>query len=171
MPDGHARRLLFDRLVDSEPWDRHDRARDGARTVEHTLDRRALMESVRRELERLFSCRTPLSLAALEAAGPQRTVVDYGVPELSSLAAANPEDRRRLAAVLGATVAAYEPRLREVRVSVEPVAGQPRTAAVGIRARLRVDTVEQPVWFPLLVAPGGVTAAGSLETMEGTDGD
>lgn len=153
--DGHARRPLLDRLVDSEPWQQHDRSRGGGRTVDRTLDRDGLIESVRRELERLFSCRSPLTLAQLEDPHRERTVVDYGIPELAPSAAASPQDRHRLAAILRATVAAYEPRLREVAVTVEADPQRPRALRVHLGARLLVESVWEPVWFPILLPASG----------------
>jgi type VI secretion system lysozyme-like protein len=80
------------------------------------LDREGLMRSIRLELHRLLNTR---SHYAVEANGHrQRTVIDYGLPDYSALYTRNPEDHKRLAALVQSTVEAYEPRIRNVRIEV-----------------------------------------------------
>ena len=164
-----ARRPLFDRLVDEAPWRRHDRAEGpaGHRTVHRALDREGLLESVRLELERLFATRSPLLAHQLEDPEHPRTVVDYGLPDLGSFAAANPEDRQRLAKILRATVEAYEPRLRKVEVTVEPIPERPRAVRLLIGGELRTDRVPEPVWFPVLLESGRARVEAEIRTEEG----
>ncbi len=133
---------LFDRLVDSETWSHHEVP------PRRTLDRDGLRESVRRDLERLLNTRSPLP--ADQLAQHQRTVIDYGIPALPGFAPPNPDDRLRLAAVVEAAVAAFEPRLHRLRVTVEETA-EHRALAVRIDADLVLGTVTEPVTFPVLI--------------------
>lgn len=142
MPE--VRAPLFDRLIDRDPGVQRE-----PRPF-RTLDRRGLRESVRRELERLFNTRS--SLPADRLRDRERTVVEYGVPDLSVLAPGRQEDRQRLAAVLRETIEAYEPRLSDVRVTVdepspEPARGQALTARID--AVLVVEEVHEPISFGL----------------------
>jgi type VI secretion system protein ImpF len=134
-----ARMPLFDRLVDRDP-----RLRREARPL-RALDRRGLRESVRRELERLFNTRCPVPAHRL--AGRLRTVLDYGIPDLSGYSARNPEDRERLADALRRAVEAYEPRLADVRIQLEAVPGDDLALAGRIQALLVADSVPEPVSF------------------------
>jgi type VI secretion system protein ImpF len=163
-----ARRPLFDRLVDEAPWRRHDLAEgpEGNRTVHRALDREGLLESVRQELERLFAIRSPLLVHQLEDPERERTVLDYGVPDLGSFAPANPEDRQRLAAILRSTVAAYEPRLQKVEIAVEPIAERPRALRILIGGELRIDRIPEPVWFPVLLESGRARVEAEIHTEE-----
>lgn len=165
-----ARRPLFDRLVDEAPWRRHDLAAgpEGRRTVHRALDREGLLESVRLELERLFAVRSPLLAHQLENPEHERTVVDYGLPDLGSFAAANPEDRQRLAAILRATVEAYEPRLQQVEVVVEQIPERPRAVRILIGGELRSDRIPEPVWFPVLLESGRAKVEAEILTREPT---
>ena len=80
------------------------------------LDREGLMRSIRLELHRLLNTR---SYYSADANGRrERTVIDYGLPDYSALYTRNPEDHKRLAALVQSTVEAYEPRIRNVRIEV-----------------------------------------------------
>ena len=139
-----VRKPLFDRLVDRDPGLGREVGRP-----QRTLDRRGLRESVRRELERLFNTRCPLPEHRL--AGRQRSVIDYGVPELTGFSARNVEDRDRLAEVLRLAVEAYEPRLGDVRIRLEPVPGDDLSLGGYVEGFLRTDDVPEPVSFLVAV--------------------
>ncbi len=131
---------LFDRLIDREPGVRRE-----LRPF-RTLDRAGLRESVRRELEQLFSTRCPLP--ADQLVGRQRTVVEYGLPDLTVLGPERYLDRERLASVLREAVEAYEPRLGQVRVAVaEPREGEREVLRARIDGVLIIDGVPESVAF------------------------
>jgi type VI secretion system lysozyme-like protein len=145
-----VRAPLFDRLIGREP--------DGGRASGHrrTLDRTGLRESVRRELGRLFDTRCPLPADALR--GRERTVIEYGLPDLSVLAPENHADRLRLAAILREAIEAYEPRLADVRVTVatpSPSPGRRQALRARIDAVLVVDDVAESVSFGAHLAEHG----------------
>lgn len=145
-----VRAPLFDRLIDRFPDTRRE-----TRPLK-TLDRRGLRESVRRELGRLFNTRCPLPADALR--GRERTVIEYGLPDLSVLAPGNHRDRVRLAAMLREAIEAYEPRLADVRVTVAEPSGDPsRRGALRVRidAVLVVDQVAEAVSFGAHLAEHG----------------
>jgi type VI secretion system protein ImpF len=150
-----GRALLFERLTDAEPCSPEEEAQPF-----RVLDVRALRESVRRELARLLNTRRHARPGA-EAAGGM-TVLDYGLPDFSSLSAASGDDRKRLAAAVAAAVAAFEPRLRDVRVRVERAEREERALALRVEAVLSVGLVAEPVSFPVLVR----TKTGEAEVHE-----
>lgn len=133
---------LFDRLVDLEPAEPHE-----ARPL-RTEDRVGLLESIRKELERLFGTTSPLPPARL--AGRERTVIDYGIPDPLSFSAANSDHRETFARLLEKTVAAYEPRLERPRIEV--LRGElPGTLEIKLVAVLRQDEVKMPIHFPIVL--------------------
>ena len=137
-----GRALLFERLTDESPLG------EEARPFRvHEVDE--LKESVRRELARLLNTRCPVSSRLLGAR--ERSVLDYGVPDFSSLSALSGDDRNRLASMVEQTVAAFEPRLTGVRVRVESVRAEDRALLLSIEAALVVGTHAEPVSFPVLV--------------------
>lgn len=134
-----VRAPLFDRLVDRDPRQQRELR------PQRTLGRAGLRESVRQELVRLLNTRCPIPAHRL--GGRERSVVDYGVPDFSGLSARSYEDRGRLAETLRQAVVAFEPRLAEVRVRLEPVPGDDLTLAGRIEALLRTGAVPEPVSF------------------------
>ena len=135
---------LFDRLVDREPW--------VPREVwpQRTLDEEGLLASVRREAERLLSTRCALPLLEAEALPPhERSAIDYGLPDLGSLHPDDPGARERLAGVLARALSAFEPRLRQVRVSVERFSTEERWVDATVHALLVKGRLTEPVSFPI----------------------
>jgi type VI secretion system lysozyme-like protein len=140
-----GRALLFERLSDAEPRSREEEAQPF-----RVHDVRALKESVRRELGQLLNTRRhgrPWSCAG----GDEMTVLDYGLPDLSPLSASSGDDQNRLASEVAAAVAAFEPRLSDVRVRVERLRGEDRALLLRVEGRLAVGTLAEPVSFPVLV--------------------
>ena len=134
---------LFDRLVDRDPRLRHE-----MRPM-RTLDRRGLRESVRRELEQLFNTRCPIPAHRLPIR--ERSVIDYGVPDFSVFSPRSYDDRVRLAELLRRAIEAFEPRLIDVQVSLEPHPGNDLSLLGLIEANLLTDMVAEPVSFETVV--------------------
>lgn len=137
-----GRALLFERLVDDDPRSPEVEARPF-----RALDTRALRESVRRELSRLLNtrCHVPTRLLA---AGEERGVTNYGLPDFSSMSSLSGDDCNRLAALISGAVTAFEPRLRDVRVEARRAeAAYDRTVQVLIDAVLTIGEVPEPVSF------------------------
>jgi len=140
---------LFDRLVDEDPIQRQE-------AVPYcTLDREELRDSVARELTRILGTRCPIS--GDTALGRERTVIDYGVPDLElGGRMLVPEEERRLARILTNTIEAFEPRLRNVHVQIvrrEDVVPHARLVAI-LSAMIVTDEVREPLSFELPVEFG-----------------
>lgn len=138
-----ARALLFERLVD----DQHESQEEARPLRVHDVD--ALRKSVKREVTRLLNTRRshPETLHHHD----ELTVLDYGIPDFSHLNAASTTDRRYLGAVLVRAISAFEPRLKQVEVTLDQAPGT-QTRLVGqIHAMLEVGSVKEPVSFPLTV--------------------
>ena len=78
-----------------------------------------------------------------------RTILDYGIPDFSHIAAGSDTDTHKLARILEQAIAVYEPRLRQLRVTIEPSKTSKTTATGSIEAMLVVGSVNEPVSFPL----------------------
>jgi type VI secretion system protein ImpF len=150
---GGARALLFERLVDIEPEHKEEPFR--------VLSKQELRKSVSRELGQLLNTRCPLPLHLLGE--EERTVINYGIPDFTSLSPQNAGDCQLIANIIGQTITAYEPRLRNVRVRVERFEGEERTLHIAVDADLVTDTVIQvrshsehsssaePITFPVVL--------------------
>ena len=139
-----AKALLFERLVDEDPHT------PGEAQPFRIYGVAALHASVGRELMRLLNTRCPRPGGPVDES--DRTILDYGIPDFSYMSAGSDTDAHKLARILEQTIAVYEPRLRQVRVTIEP-SKISKSAAVGcIEAMLVVGSVNEPVSFPLVVS-------------------
>ena len=143
-----ARALLFDRLVDVPP-DVDERERPL-----RILNREQLQASVRRELERLLNTRCSIPLHQLGE--EERSVVNYGIPDFSSLSPHSADDHALIGSVVAQTISAFEPRLRQVRVEVEPASES--SLRLYISADLVVGVFNEPVSFPVTLNSKSGTA-------------
>jgi type VI secretion system protein ImpF len=142
-----ARALLFDRLVGL------DNEASEALQPFRILTCEQLKASVRRELQRLLNTRCSIPLHQITK--EERSVINYGIPDFSSLSAHNPDDHKLIATIVSETITAFEPRLQNVRVSVDPVPGQYWMLALKIEALLWVDAINEPVSFTAMLNRNG----------------
>jgi type VI secretion system protein ImpF len=112
-----------------------------------TLDRQALKNSIRKELGRLLNTRCPIPLAP----ATERTVVNYGIPDFSSLSPNSTDHRTRLESWIRAAIEAYEPRLLDVRVTVDPPAPSARSLNARIDGKLQLESIREPVAFSVVM--------------------
>jgi type VI secretion system lysozyme-like protein len=137
-----ARVPLFDRLdLDPEIEDEQRPFR--------ILTREQLKASIRRELGRLLNTRCALSLD--QVGEEERTVINYGIPDFSSLSAQNADDQILVGRIVGQTVTAFEPRLRNVAVDVRPVPNSEARLYLFIDAMMVVGQFNEPVYFPVVL--------------------
>ncbi len=150
-----ARVPLFDRLADHEPH----RDEPQPRRVHAHGDVR---ESVRRELFRLFNTRCAPPIA--EVAGSERTVIDFGVPDFTTLNPTSERDRQQMARLLVEAVRAFEPRLQQPRVEVRVRVGTAGVLDIRLEAALLLDALLEPVSFPFAMEwTGGGVSVTALE--------
>lgn len=141
-----ARAPLFERL-EGPNWEGA-----GQGSAQHVYGVLALLESVRRELSKLLNTRCSRE-------DRNATVIDYGIPDFSWMSASSGDDRLRLAQIIERKITAFEPRLDQVRVTLERDATDPRAAIGTIGAELVMESIREPVSFPLLI----LAKAGAIE--------
>lgn len=126
------------------------------------LDRAGLQRSIRRELDRLLNTRAPLA-AELLGRRPRGTL-DYGLPDLSLFWPFDSDSETRLAQLIAATVAAFEPRLLGPRVTVERAGNERGRLRATVTGSIALDGMVEPVSFPILLTDsdedGGKDAEG-----------
>jgi type VI secretion system lysozyme-like protein len=110
----------------------------------------------------LLNTRCPLPAQVL--AQRERSVLDYGVPDFSTLAPQSSADQLRLAQSIRQTITAFEPRLQQVRVTVERYMDDQKALLVRLDAVLVVASVVEPIAFPLVLSheTGAVKVHGNL---------
>jgi type VI secretion system lysozyme-related protein len=116
---------LFDRLSDHAPFSVHE-----------TDTGPDIQESVRAELSRLLNTRRHR-----EPYLQQANVLDYGLPDWSTVGRHNAEEQARLLRIIQSTIQQYEPRLKSVRVEVvqnTPLQNTPLQKAIPGSIALRI---------------------------------
>src|SRR5271169_619426 len=139
-PDPNVTLSLLDRLTDLEPSAGTDPPHGRAQSL------RQLKTSLRRDIEWLLNTRRSIEAAdaSLESG---RSVFNYGLPDITSLGVRSTQDQKRLLWMIESTIAAFEPRIKGPRVTMEPVAGSSRILRFQIQGLLRIDPAPERVTF------------------------
>src|SRR5437899_11668761 len=128
---------VLDRLLDDRP----DVAAEPVASRAQNL--RALKRSVARDLEALLNTRQEaLEPLPEEFTELGRSILTYGLPDFTSFNLAATDDRMRVRRCLEDAITNFEPRLRRVRVSIEPPREHDR--ALRFRAIALLGTVPSP---------------------------
>jgi len=145
---GGASTPLLDRLMDLE---REAAGEPGKPQVPEE----ELRASVRREVAHVLGTRCTLSLKEAESLEPgERSVLDYGLPDLWPLGSA-PEDTRRLERIITRAVEAYEPRLCQLQVSVRPPPDEEGAVVAVLTARFAPGRSLETLSLPLRLDRSG----------------
>ena len=145
-------RPLFDRLVDLAP------RKPKEAYPQAVLDPDGVVASVRSEIQRILDTRRPVGLRS-PALPAQPSVRDYGIPDFADLSPLDLDGRMTMEAAVRQAIAAFEPRLADVGVSlvVRDVDRDRRLDAV-ITGEIKVGRVEQRVSFSVSLAGGPATS-------------
>lgn len=137
---------VLDRLLDDRPGVTSEPAASRAQNL------RTLKKSVARDLEALLNTRQEAILGLPDDfTEVARSVVTYGLPDFSSFNLGMPNDRARVRRCLEDAIMNFEPRLRRVRVSIEPPGGHDRALRFRVDALLRTDPSPEPVMFDMVL--------------------
>jgi type VI secretion system protein ImpF len=133
---------LVDRLIDRDPKTPADPAITRAQSV------RQLKAALRRDLEWLLNSRRNPDAAPESMAELSHSLYNFGLPDFSSMSLNSPKDRSQLLAELENTVALFEPRLKDVKVSLVETPGvNTRMLYFQIEGMLMMDPAPEQVSF------------------------
>ena len=132
---------VLDRLIDREL----DVSREPPASRASSL--RELKQAVRRDLEWLLNTRQCIDEIPDDLKELKKSVLVYGLPDFSQANVKSPSDQARLRRVIVEAIRNFEPRLSDVRVTIEPAREVERALHFRIDALLRVDPVSEPVTF------------------------
>lgn len=150
---------LLDRLIDDE----HTLAADPPTTQAASAD--AFVAGVRRDLEWLLNTRRPPVAVPEHLTELERSAFAYGVPDTTALGRDNLAARRRLQHWIEEAIATFEPRLRDVRVSLgETPNDGSRQIRFVVRGELQMDPRPMDVAFDATL-----NVAGAYDVREGRD--
>jgi type VI secretion system protein ImpF len=141
-PDHTVEQSLLERLIDLEPKNPTEQPATRAQSV------RQLKASLRRDLEWLLNTRRTPEAVDSEFQELERSLFNYGLPDLTSLNWESTRDRSDLARMIEELLAIFEPRLTRVRV--EPVGEVSATQSIlrfQIEGLLDMDPAPERISF------------------------
>lgn len=147
---------VLDRLLDFEP----DVSREAPKSRSKSV--RDLKLSVRRDLEWLLNTRTVHVEIDERLQEIKKSVLTYGLPDITGLSAKNQNEQKRLAKAIENAIRLFEPRFLDVRVTLEPVSDVDRSLKFRIEARLDIEPTPEPVAFDTVLQLG----SGGFEVRE-----
>lgn len=158
-----VQRSLLDRLTDEEPYVAAERLPTREASVA------ALKVAVRRDLEWLLNTRRDLLTLPAELGEARRSMLRYGLPDLSSLPREGGDTGVRLARVVEEALALFEPRLAQVRVTaaVDPGVAWRAELRFTIEGLLRLDPAPERVVFDTVLE----VARGEYQVRGADDGE
>jgi type VI secretion system protein ImpF len=144
--EGAVTLTVLDRLLDKEPKNQAPEPPLG-----RAQSLRELKASLRRDLEWLLnSRRTPIEVPETFTEC-QRSMMVYGLPDLSSLTVQSSTDQARLIRGMEQAISVFEPRLTSVKVSLAPVTQGSRMLRFVIEALLKIDPAPEHITFDTML--------------------
>lgn len=146
---------LLDRLIDDDPH---------GGSLAHETERDAVIRykvALRRDLENLLNTKRPWLPAADRYPGLERTIIGYGIPDLSTEDISIPAVRDRTRRIIAQVIREHEPRLTDIEIDMDE-GPTSRGIRLRISAVLRIAQDEETVIYEACVRPGDRTIEVSL---------
>jgi type VI secretion system protein ImpF len=141
---------LFDRLMDV-PFEGSSRGTVTRMSIED------LKDSVARDLESLLNTRTVISEEMLKRFPEcSRSIVTYGLNDFAGRSLSSTDDRAYICACLEKAIGRNEPRLRNVKASLEIRDDSTNRLNFAINALLVVSQSQEPVNFDAVLQPSSL---------------
>lgn len=136
---------VLDRLLDYEPEESQEPLSSRNKSL------RLFKQGVKRDLEWLLNTRqvaggVPPGLKELT-----NSLAAYGLPDFSNVTVTDAAEQQHLRLVLEDLINTFEPRLRDVAVTLEPAREAERALRFRIDANLIVDPAPEPVTFDTML--------------------
>ena len=133
---------LFDRLLPNELYGQQG------------LSLQQLRESVALDLEDLLNSRTAkLSPEIDEFPLAKQSLLQFGIIDFVGLSTSNPSDRDKICQSIEQSIAAHEPRLKQIKVEMLMEGHNMGALCLSIQAFLNIHPLYEPVIFDALLKP------------------
>jgi type VI secretion system protein ImpF len=127
---------VLDRLTQVEEW---------PATRNQSL--RFFRDALKRDLEWLLNTRKPPLPELASRPVARDTVINYGLPDISSLGMSSATDQRALRTAIEGCLRAFEPRLTDVRVTLESSDTVDRRLRFHIEGNMKLDPAPEEITF------------------------
>jgi type VI secretion system protein ImpF len=133
---------IIDRLIDPD---------SGGTSWRRGYSAEQMIDAVRRDLEDLLNTRQSHQGLPEDFTEVHRSVIAYGLPDLTSLNAITPQQREDIGRTLESIIERFEPRLKDIRAHmVNAGDGKERSVKFHVEARLNLDPAPEVAFDTVL---------------------
>jgi type VI secretion system protein ImpF len=136
---------VLDRLIDLEPKTQRDTPTTRTDSI------RDLRRAVRRDLENLLNSRNTFTDLSPDFVEAGQSVLTYGLPDITAFAISGERDQNRLRQVIEVIIRTFEPRLKNINVTLTPPSSTDRSLRLHLDARLVVDPSPEPISLDIVM--------------------
>ncbi|WP_321476571.1 type VI secretion system baseplate subunit TssE [uncultured Paludibaculum sp.] len=136
---------LLDRLTDDEPRNRTEGEVSRGQAL------RDLKAGIRRDIEWLLNTRRRITEVPAGSVQLPESLFVYGLPDLTGYALNTERDQSELVCLIEQVIATFEPRLRTVIVSMQPITAAARVIRFQVEGILRVEPGPERIQFDTLL--------------------
>jgi type VI secretion system protein ImpF len=127
---------VLDRLMAVEEW-----------PATRSQSLRYFKEALKRDLEWLLNTRQPPLPELAEYPAAKASIINFGLPDITSLGLSSASDHRRLRLAIEACLRNFEPRLMDVRVTLEGSDLTDRRLRFHIEGNMKLDPAPEEISF------------------------
>lgn len=127
---------VLDRLVAVEEW-----------PATRSQSLRFYKDALKRDLEWLLNTRQPALLQLDGYPKAKASVINFGLPDISSLGMASASDHRKLRMAIETCLSNFEPRLTDVRVTLQGSDTSDRRLRFHIEGNMKLDPAPEEISF------------------------
>ncbi|MBT9330203.1 type VI secretion system baseplate subunit TssE [Paracidobacterium acidisoli] len=138
-------RLATESLITQSVLDRLTNVDDWPATRSQSL--RYFKDALKRDLEWLLNTRRPPIPELAEYDAAKNSVINYGLPDITSLGLSSASDHRRLRIAIEESIRNFEPRLADVRVSLDGAETANRRLRFHIEGSMKLDPSPEEISF------------------------
>ncbi|MCS6873748.1 MAG: type VI secretion system baseplate subunit TssE [Pyrinomonadaceae bacterium] len=132
---------LLDRLLDFEPELSQEPPKSRLKNL------REIKQSIKRDLEWLLNTRSHLSRICDDGEEVRKSVLAYGLPDFTGVGIKSHLEQNKLTKAIEEAILIFEPRLTNLKISLEPFSEVDKTIRFRIEAFLKIEPVPEPVVF------------------------
>jgi type VI secretion system protein ImpF len=127
---------ILDRLIEVEDW-----------PTTRSQSTRFFRDALKRDLEWLLNTRQPPVPQLANWPAAKASVINYGLPDISALGLTSASDHRALRIAIETCLRNYEPRLMDVRVTLEGSDTVDRRLRFHIEGNMKLDPAPEEIAF------------------------
>lgn len=138
-------RSATETLVTQSVLDRLTQVEDWPTTRNQSV--RFFRDALKRDLEWLLNTRRPPVPGLEKWEVARETVINFGLPDISSMGLNSATDQRSLRIAIEGCIRAFEPRLIDVRVTLESTDTTDRRLRFHIEGNMKLDPAPEEITF------------------------